>query len=100
MLGQRLREARTIRGHTQESLAEMLHINKRQITRYENNETEPNGETIAMISRALETSADYLLGLTDDPSTKHSELTAIERRVIDAIRRGSQIEAVKAIVNG
>lgn len=35
---------------------------------YERGESDANGDTIAALARALETSADYLLGLTDIPN--------------------------------
>lgn len=100
MRGNRLKQLRLELGYTQESLAEMLEIGNRQIWRYENGETEPDGETVAKIARILNVSADYLLGLTDDPtpSGMTSQLSAVERAVIAALRRGEKYEAIKTIV--
>lgn len=100
MRGNRLKQLRLELGYTQESLAEMLGIGNRQIWRYENGETEPDGETVAKIARILNVSADYLLGLTDDPtpSGMTSQLSAVERAVIAALRRGEKYEAIKTIV--
>lgn len=102
MRGDRLKQLRVLRGHTQESLAELLNIGNRQIWRYENGETEPDGDTIAKIARALDVSADFLLGLTDDldPDMNTSDLRPEERVAIAAWRLGDKLEAIKAIVDG
>lgn len=68
MYGERLRYLRNKRGYTQEQLADALNIGNKQIWRYENEETRPDGLTIARIAKALDTTTDYLLGLTDDPT--------------------------------
>jgi transcriptional regulator with XRE-family HTH domain len=101
MRGDRLKQIRLIRGHTQESLAELLGIGNRQIWRYENNETEPDGETVARLAQALDVSSDYLLGISDDeqPNLSSSDLKPQERVAITAWRRGDKFEAIKAIVN-
>jgi transcriptional regulator with XRE-family HTH domain len=100
MDGNRLREIRLQAGHTQESLAELLGVGIRQIWRYEKNETEPSGDMVARLARALNTSADYLLGLIDDPAPSHIEdLSPKERAAVAAWRRGDVREAIKAIVN-
>ena len=101
MRGDRLKKLRIQSGHSQESLAELLGIGNRQIWRYENGETEPDGDTVARISQALEVSADYLLGLTDDPNPnlQQSDLSEKERAAIAAWRQGNYREAIKVIVS-
>lgn len=100
MRGDRLKQIRIYRGHTQESLAELLGIGNRQIWRYENGETEPDGEMIARIARALDITTDYLLGLSDDPQPElqSNDLLPSERAVISAMRRGDKLEAIKFII--
>lgn len=101
MYGERLRKVREESGHSQESLAEMVGIGNRQIWRYENGKTEPDGEVLAKIAQALNVSADYLLGLSDDPTPANllsGQLNAKERAVIAALRRDSPLEAIKVIV--
>jgi transcriptional regulator with XRE-family HTH domain len=100
MDGNRLKDIRLKAGHTQESLSELLGVGIRQIWRYEKNETEPSGEMVARLARALNTSADYLLGLTDDPAPGQiEELSPKERAAVAAWRRGDVREAIRAIVN-
>jgi len=96
----RLKLARIEAGHTQESLAELLNIDTRQIWRYENSESEPKGDMVARLARALNVSTDYLLDLTGDPTPHDMEseqLTSIERAVISAWRQGQPLEAIRII---
>lgn len=102
MIGTRLKLARTKAGHTQESLAELMETNGRQIWRWENGENEPSGQIVARLAQELNVTTDYLLGLTDDPtpSDKRVEgLTYREQRIINALRNEDYREAIKAIVN-
>lgn len=96
----RLKLARIEVNHTQESLAEFLGIDTRQIWRYENGETEPKADTVARIAGALNVSSDYLLGLTDDPTPRDlvgTQLTAPERAALTAWRKGNTVEAIHII---
>lgn len=102
MRGDRLREMRLKLGYSQETLAEMINIGNRQIWRYENGETEPDGITVARIARSLSVSTDYLLGLTDDPLPyvmKESDLTHRERQALAAWRSGDVVSAIKVILS-
>jgi transcriptional regulator with XRE-family HTH domain len=100
MRADRLKLARIDAGHTQESLAEFLGIDTRQIWRYENEETIPKADMVARIAEALNVSTDYLLGLTDDPTpvemaTNH--LSADEKAILRALRQGERMEAIRII---
>lgn len=102
MIGARLKVARTRANHTQASLAEMLGTDARQVWRWENGENKPNGEVIARLAVILEVSSDYLLGLTDEPTSslvESSDLSAKERAAVSAWRRGDVRRAIKAIVD-
>lgn len=63
----RLRQMRLIAGYSQEKLSEIVGIGSRQIWRYENGENVPDADVLAAIATTLGVSADYLLGLTDEP---------------------------------
>lgn len=101
MIGPRIRAIREMRGYTQEELAERMGINTHNIWRWENGESKPNGDTIAQIAKVLEVSADYLLGLNNDPmpGLQQTDLSVKERRAIAAWRQGDIREAIKEIVN-
>lgn len=102
MRGDRLRQIREALDYTQEYLAELLDLGVLQIYRYENGKNEPSGELVAKMSQLLGVSSDYLLGLTDDPTPGNMEslnLSAKERAILAALRRGERIEAIKIIAN-
>ncbi len=101
MIGERIKDARKNAGHTQSSLAELLNTNHKNIWRWESGEYIPEAETIGDLAKALNVSADYLLGLTDDPkrAARESELSQRELEIIMALRRGDRMSAMRAIIN-
>lgn len=58
--GERLKEARTLRGLTQKQLAEKLNIGSTTVTGYEKDNSEPNIITISKIMEILEVDANFL----------------------------------------
>lgn len=100
MRGDRLRLMREQRDLSQEDLANRLDIKPLQIWRWETGKTKPNSETVMSLARALGVTSDYLLGLSDDPSSRfdEDELTAMEQRLIRALRLGLLIEAHEMMV--
>ncbi len=62
----RLKEIRKQKQFTQEQLAKHLNIDRSQIGKYEHGTTSPNVEQLVAICKALNCSADYLLGLIDE----------------------------------
>jgi len=101
MRGDRLKRMRQDKNYTQEDLAEMVGVNLKQIGRHENGETEPDGVIVARYAQALGVSADFLLGISDEPNpdVQISDLTRTERAIIAAFRRGDVIEAARTILN-
>jgi transcriptional regulator with XRE-family HTH domain len=66
IFAQRLRELREEKQITQKSLAEILGLSSRStIANYEQNDREPDYETLIKIAKYFEVSIDYLLGQTD-----------------------------------
>ena len=68
ILAVRMKELRKASGLSQESAAKGLNIAMPTYCRYEYGQREPNATTIAAIARLYHVSADYLLGITDDPA--------------------------------
>lgn len=66
----RLKEIRLAKNLTQKQLAELVGVTERGIQRYESNERKPTFDVIISLLNKLNVSADYLLGLSDDP-TRH-----------------------------
>lgn len=102
MRGDRIRQLRENVNWTQEKLAEEIGVPVLQINRYENNKNKPKADVISRLSSVLGCSADYLLGLTDDPmphSMDANNLSARERLALSAWRSGDVRRAIKAIVD-
>lgn len=101
MFGERLRAIRMEVGHTQQSLAEMINVEPKQIWRWESDKNAPDVYTVVKLAQALNVSSDYLVGLTDDKTPSEldmDKLTAEERSVIAAWRRGDIRNAIRPIV--
>jgi transcriptional regulator with XRE-family HTH domain len=84
----RMIEMRKRRKLSQKELALRVGCSIRQIGRWEKRENEPDAFSLGRIAKALEVSADYLLGLVSDPSNLYTEaeLSADERKVLTAFR--------------
>ena len=70
ILGKRLKELREQKGLTQKELAQTLGLSsKSTITNYEQDDRDPDYETLIKIANYFEISVDYLLGQTDKELT-------------------------------
>ncbi|MCT2197413.1 helix-turn-helix domain-containing protein [Paenibacillus sp. p3-SID1389] len=76
-LGERIRYLRELRQLTQKDLASRADISVVQLSRYETNDRKPDPEVLRNIVDALDTSADYLLGRTNDPSPAAEKTTSL-----------------------
>ena len=65
--GQRLREVRKKSGETQKSLAAVIDVSPVQISEMESGKKTTTVEMVALICQHYDVSADYLLGLKDEP---------------------------------
>lgn len=101
MIGDRIREARTKAGHNQTSLAELINTSPKNVSRWEAGEYIPEAPTVGLIAKALNVSADYLLGITDDPqrAARTSDLSDRELEIIMALRRDDLKTAMRAIIS-
>ena len=70
LFGQRLSQLRKEHHETQPALAELLGVGKSQISEIENGHHTTSAERIALLCEHYHVSADYLLGLTDDPTPR------------------------------
>ena len=62
----RLKNARNLRGFTQQNMADALNTGLRNYQKYEQGERRPTYESLAVIATKLNVTTDYLLGLTDE----------------------------------
>jgi len=92
---------REARDYTQDELSELVGVGQKQVWRHESGATIPDGDIVARYAQALDVSADYLLGISDDPkpNVQTGDLSRTERAVINAWRRGDVIEAARTILN-
>lgn len=63
----RLNERMEAKGIKQKELAEAVGISDRAIRDYQKGESIPNGDHLALLVQALDTTVDYLYGRSDDP---------------------------------
>lgn len=75
--GSNLRNLRIAAGLTQEQLAKKINLSKANVSKYEAGTVEPNLETLVLICKLFDVSADYMLNLDTDtkPTAKEPEKT-------------------------
>lgn len=85
----RLRALRERRGWSQRELARRCEIGESAIGKYESGLSDPSSSILKRIAGVLGVSADYLLGLTDDPNGHlgDDQLNDEEQAMVDAYRR-------------
>ena len=84
--------------------ADAMGCTKATISAFAKNGTTPKGDTVARAARMLNVSADYLLGLIDEPHAVevNKELTATEEQAVVLIRElnAEGTEAALAMLAG
>ncbi|RXZ83400.1 XRE family transcriptional regulator [Paenibacillaceae bacterium] len=90
MFAKRLKQLRKRRKYSMQEVADAVGVAKSTYAGYESGYRQPTLETIQNISKKLNTSADYLLGLTDyadpvEPSNNARELLNYEQLHWDGI---------------
>lgn len=66
---------------TQKQLAISSQVTESSMTHYVKGARVPYGDVVVRIATALDTSTDYLLGNTDDPSSDFNTLSVLQRKV-------------------
>lgn len=70
ILAKRIRDTISSKKMTQTKLEELSGIKRQQLSNYANGTTAPSSDILGKLAKALSVSADYLLGLTDDPAPR------------------------------
>lgn len=88
------------RGKNSTELADIIGISERNMRRIVAGGT-TSDDAVALLAKALDVSADYLLGISDDPSPhmRIDNMTDEERAVVAAMRRGDDKAAMKIIAS-
>lgn len=94
----RLKQRREELGLSQADLAARIKTDGNTIYRYEKEgSVDPTSEAVERLSRELNVTSDWLLGLVDE-KTGHLEeegLSPVERRLLDAARKGELADIMK-----
>lgn len=70
LIGLRIKKCRHNIGASQEKLAELLNMKRTNIANYEAGRIIPPGNVLLEMSKIFNVTTDYLLGLTDEPTSK------------------------------
>lgn len=73
MFGDRLRQIRENKGISQAELARKADISRSLYNKYERTNTQPSTDILLALAKELDTSIDYLLGNTDDPTPPNKD---------------------------
>jgi transcriptional regulator with XRE-family HTH domain len=79
--GEKIASLRKAKGLSQESLAELMGITRKQITDYETGRARMNDEMVVRFALALKVSTDQLLGLKDLDDTNAIPSLRLTRRL-------------------
>lgn len=86
-LGKRLAKIRKEKGYTQQMLADAIGVTQRVITYYERESERIPATKLADIAKALEVSADELLGLTEVKNPQGAKKNAYLRRKLKMVEQ-------------
>ncbi|WKY44191.1 helix-turn-helix transcriptional regulator [Eubacteriaceae bacterium ES2] len=87
--GTRLKQLREYKNITQQDLANLMGLSRPTIAGYEASGKQPDQEKIVWLAKYFEVSADYLLGLTDDPTP----IRNVDQDLDDGHDYGAELEA-------
>lgn len=88
LFSERLKALRKQRGfNNQKTFAEALKVSQQSVSLYEKGGRDPLPPILIKMAETLNTTADYLIGRTDDPSPPR-RLGEDELRLLDAYSRG------------
>ena len=82
-IGDKIRELRISKNLTQQELGDLLHIRKQTVYKWEKGINIPDSETLSKLATILECTTDFLVGKSDNPSTKTMENEEYKIKVKD-----------------
>lgn len=97
MIGKQLKSLRIEKNYTQSDLAKKLHLTPKAISFYENNQREPDIDTLYKIAEIFDVSIDYLNGKSKSRLTEGQDYITIN--VYGSIPAGIPIEAIEDITD-
>jgi transcriptional regulator with XRE-family HTH domain len=82
MFAERLKQLREENGYNQEYVAEYLGVKQQTYSRYENNVSEPDLNTIQKLITLFKVSSDYLLGFSE---YRHGNLEQLPEEIREEV---------------
>lgn len=89
----RVRALLMSKGYSNRHVATLIGVNENTVGRWASGKRQPGSLSLNQLAAVLDTSTDYLLGTTEDPTPPPSELgelTDMEQRLVWAYRRGGR----------
>ena len=88
-----IKRLRTERKLTQNDLAELMNCNRQKIAELERGKSTPSANDLILLSKIFNVSADFLLGLSDTPTTDKDvqficEYTGLKAETIENLKKG------------
>jgi transcriptional regulator with XRE-family HTH domain len=101
MFGQRLKALRLEKGMTQQQLADVLEIEKSNISRFESGKQSPSSENKVKMAKLFNVSVDYMLGLSEHKTLNHDKSEKISKEAADLMEKINKLppEKRQAIMN-
>ena len=87
ILGERIKLSREIKGYSKKELSNILEIHWTHLDKIEQGKRLPSLSLLHKIIETLEVSADYLLGLTDNPTPCTKELPEHIKKQLEEYQR-------------
>lgn len=86
-----IKKLRTERKLTQNDLAEMMNCNRQKIADWERGKSTPSADDLVLLSKTFNVSADYLLGISDVPTTDKDlqficDYTGLDEYTVDSLK--------------
>lgn len=99
-IGKKMKELMKSQNIMQRDLAIRLNIKESTISRYINNQREPNAEMLANIATALNTTTDYLLGesKSDEIDCDFGKLKVFVARNATKLTQNEKIEIINILL--
>ena len=90
-IGKRLKELRVSKGYSVEQMSELLGVSVRAYRSYEKDERDPSTTSLAVLAITLGVSANYLIGVTDNPelvpqpNSQKINVTELKEKIINSM---------------
>lgn len=99
-IGNKMKEIMKKQNISQKELAIRLNTTDATISRYINNQREPNAETLSNIATALNTSVDYLLGksITENTNCDYGRLKVFVARNATNLTQAEKLEIINILL--